>query len=205
MLHAGRLWQAGCWHSGRPSWDPREGCSHLCRPSRACPATVTWPEGSSLHQVGGEGSNPEVTQFRAGPGRAPTQRRSPRGGQQRSQSQASLPSPTPGHTAAQPSTRAHPVLSPAGPAPSFTGASFWSRAPSHSGYVGRVSSPTGASPAPAGCCLKPLPAVHQPPGLGDFVPRKEELSDCPLSTFSGLSLPSCPPRLGRAPRPFQGS
>lgn len=201
MLHAGRLWRAGCWHSGRPSWGP-PGKAALISAGLLVPVL---PRSRGQKEAlctrwAGRAATPEVTQFRAGPGRAPTQRRSPRGGQQRSQSQASLPSPTPGHTAAQPSTRAHPVLSPAGPAPSFTGASFWSRAPPHSGYVGR-----GSSPAPAGCCLEPLPAVHQPPGLGDFVPMKEELSDCPLSTFSGLSLPSCPPRLGRAPRPFQGS
>ena len=40
---------------------------------------------------------------------------------------------------------------------------------------------------------------------GDFVPGKEEAPECPLSTFFGPSLPSCPPRLGRAPQPFQGS
>ena len=158
----------------------------------------------------GRAATPEVIQFRAGPSRAP-KRRSPRGGQQWSQSRAPLtsckweegpPEATLLFSLAPEPTWFSPQLS---PAPSFTGASFWSWAPSRSGDAGRVSGPAGASPAPAGCCLEPLPAVHQPPVLGDFVPGKEELSDCPLSTFFGPSLPSCLPRLGRAPQPFQGS
>lgn len=162
------------WPAGLET--PQEVCPHLCRPSRACPATVTWPEGALCARWAERAAAPEVIQFRAGPGRAPKWR-SPRGGRQGSQSQVSLTSSASGRAHPRPhccsaQRPSPPALSPAEPAPSLTGASFWSRAPSRSRDAGRGSGPAGASPAPAGWCLEPLPVVHQPLVPGGLCPRE---------------------------------
>lgn len=176
---------AGCWHW--LSWGPPGRLLCISAGLRACPAAVTWPEGSSLHQVGREGSKPlrspssglglaelpPVAQPQRGPATVTVTGVPP------------LP-PRPHCCSAQ-----HP--SPPGLAqlvrPPIHRCLSLESGPSSPGYGGGAApAQPAASRAPA-CC---------PPttGLGDFVPRRRNFPTV-LSAHS-LACPSHPsPRLGR--------
>lgn len=166
-----------------------------------------------LFAPGGRGGQQPPRSSSSGLGRDPKWR-SPRGDQQRSQSQVSLTSSASGRgwegspqatlllSPAPEPTRLSPQLS---PAPSLTGASFWSQAPSHSRDAGRVSGPAGASPAPASWCLEPLPVVHQPPVPGGLCPWEGGSFLVSSQHILWPVPPILPPTAGAGPSPFQGS
>lgn len=202
MLHAGRLWRAGCWHSGRPSLGRPPGrlLSSLRAFSCLSCRRSTWPEGK-LFAPGGLGGQQPLGSPSSGAG--PGQSSHPAAQPQRGPATVTVTGvPAFSHSRPHCCAAQHPsppVLSPAGQSPSFTGASFWV-GPSSSGYVGRGSSRPQPAAASSPCLLS-----TQPPGHRDFVPMKEELSDCPSQHILWPVTPILPPTAGAGPSALPGS